>query len=176
MRTSVYVIVLGLALAGTAVAGPVEDSIVRQLHDQGFDRISVSRTFLGRSRIKASGRAIEREIIVNPATGEILRDYWVRRDKGESSIFSPGSGSSGSNSGSGSGNSGSGSDNSGPGSQNSGSGSGNSGRGSSNSGSGSGNSGSGSGNSGSGSGNSGSGGGNSGPGGGDDDDDDDDDD
>ena len=56
-------------------AGPVEESIARQLQNQGFRDITVRRTFLGRSRITAKSDRFEREIIVNPRTGEILRDY-----------------------------------------------------------------------------------------------------
>ncbi|MEO0939231.1 MAG: hypothetical protein AAFY38_13845 [Pseudomonadota bacterium] len=68
---------LFLVLAGAAFAGPVEDRIVRQLRNQGFTQIEVSRTWLGRSRILATGPRIEREIVVNPVTGEILRDFWT---------------------------------------------------------------------------------------------------
>ena len=66
------------ALAAVPVAGaePVEDEIISQLREQGYDTIRVSRTILGRRRIEATSELYWREIIVNPRTGEILRDYW----------------------------------------------------------------------------------------------------
>lgn len=76
-------------------AGPIEDSIVRQLRDQGFGDIEVRRTLLGRSRIVAQSDTLYREIIVNPVTGEILRDYWrpfEEREGGSGTIFDPTSG------------------------------------------------------------------------------------
>jgi len=58
--------------------------IVRQLERQGYDTVTVSRTLLGRVKIVATGRRGRREIIVNPSTGEILRDLRERegRDSG----------------------------------------------------------------------------------------------
>lgn len=68
----------GLALA--LAAGPVfarealVADIVRQLERRGYTSITVTDTWLGRVRILADGPKGSREIIVNPATGEILRD------------------------------------------------------------------------------------------------------
>jgi hypothetical protein len=53
------------------------DSVLDQLRNQGFDRISVKRTLLGRTQIIAQGKGGHREIILNPRTGEILRDLWI---------------------------------------------------------------------------------------------------
>ena len=87
-----------MGLTGAAIAGPVEDSIVTQLRDQGYIRISVSRTFLGRSRIVAHDGQIRREIVVNPVTGEILRDYWTRKaERGDFFLLDPKSWVSGGN-------------------------------------------------------------------------------
>ena len=77
-RRLILAAVLSL-LALPLQAGPAEDSIIRQLRDQGFAGIEVNRTLLGRLRITAQSRKLEREIILNPATGEILRDYWEER-------------------------------------------------------------------------------------------------
>jgi len=57
-----------------------QETIVSQLEAQGFSRITITRTFLGRIRIHATSRDLEREIIFNPRTGEILRDYWDEID------------------------------------------------------------------------------------------------
>jgi len=141
-------IVVFLTLAPAAAfadrADDVRDYIVGELREDGYSDIRMSRTLLGRMRFVALRHDARREIVVNPRTGEILRDYVQ--------FLASGSGGSGSgsygpvyddddddddNSGSGSSNSGSGSNNSGSGSNNSGSGSNNSGSGSSSSGSGS---------------------------------------
>lgn len=66
-----------LALGATpALAEQRVDKITRQLQSQGYTNIEVKRTWLGRVRIEAYQGALEREIVVNPRTGEILRDYW----------------------------------------------------------------------------------------------------
>ncbi len=55
----------------------IPQQIVTQLRDQGFREIRVSRTFLGRTRIVAENSEYRREIVINPSTGLILRDYWI---------------------------------------------------------------------------------------------------
>ncbi len=67
-------------LAGAAHAETRVQAIARHLAEQGYHDIEVSRTFLGRARIEAEKDGIEREIIVNPRSGEILRDYWEEDD------------------------------------------------------------------------------------------------
>ncbi|MFY0618734.1 hypothetical protein [Shimia sp.] len=66
--------------AGAALAESRTDAIARHLKSQGYTEIEVSRTWLGRMRIEAYKGTMEREIIVNPRTGEILRDYWEDDD------------------------------------------------------------------------------------------------
>ncbi|PYF09458.1 hypothetical protein C8J30_10830 [Rhodobacter viridis] len=56
------------------------DDVVAQLRAQGFKQINVSRTFLGRVKIEAQAPAVHREIVLNPKTGEILRDYTDAHD------------------------------------------------------------------------------------------------
>lgn len=141
-------LVLAIALApipASADIDSVRDRIVQELREDGYYEIRMNRTWLSRLRFVATRDDAVREIVVNPNTGVILRDYvkFLRRS-------GSGGGSSGSsndddydddkydddeyddeydNSGSGSYNSGSGSDddvkvdNSGSGSANSGSGS-----------------------------------------------------
>ena len=75
---------LFLTIPGLAAAQSVQDQIVSQLTAQGFTRIEVSRTLLGRVKIEARSPSLERELVFNPVTGEILRDYWQDRDDGES--------------------------------------------------------------------------------------------
>lgn len=52
-------------------------AVQRKLQSQGFTEISISYTLLGRSRIIAHGKRGTREIILNPKTGEVLRDLWT---------------------------------------------------------------------------------------------------
>ncbi|SHF63819.1 hypothetical protein SAMN05444339_10994 [Loktanella atrilutea] len=67
-------------LPSLAAAETVQESILSQLRDQGFTRIEVSRTLLGRTRLEATSDRLEREMVFNPQTGEILRDYWQERN------------------------------------------------------------------------------------------------
>lgn len=69
-----------LVFAAPVSAETVEESIVRQLREQGFERIRIERTLLGRLRIEAYSSSLERELVVNPNTGEVLRDYWEALD------------------------------------------------------------------------------------------------
>ena len=69
-------LVLALGVAGPVQADYV-DNVRNQLIEQGYRSISVSSTLLGRSKIVAQGKSGVREIILNPRTGEILRDQWT---------------------------------------------------------------------------------------------------
>ena len=111
--------IIGAVLAGLVLAAPARaegfaDAVIRQLQMQGFTEFRVNTTLLGRTRILASGDVGKREIVLNPATGEILRDLWLLRNgwDGLSGRSGNGGDSGGGNSGSG-GRSGSGSDTSG---------------------------------------------------------------
>lgn len=74
--------------AGMASAETLVDQVTRQLAAQGYTEITVSKTWLGRIRVEASGGTATREIILNPRTGEILRDYWEDEDGGEKGLLS----------------------------------------------------------------------------------------
>ncbi|GAB1479604.1 hypothetical protein MASR2M74_21690 [Paracoccaceae bacterium] len=67
-------------LPGAALAADFSDRIMRRLRKQGYTDISISRTLLGRVRIVAWRGGASREIILNPSTGEILRDVWTASD------------------------------------------------------------------------------------------------
>lgn len=133
---------LQLGLAAAAFAASAADQIVAQLRGQGFAKIEVEQTWLGRTRILAERGNASREIILNPNTGEILRDLWLTKSGKDTSNVQIGggngtissgsggtSGSSGNGGSGGSGGSGGGddddSDNSGSGSGSDNSGSGN---------------------------------------------------
>jgi hypothetical protein len=102
-RLFVHVFFLTLALAGGAMAQGYADDVVRQLNGQGYADISVTTTFLGRVRILAEGEGGHREIILNPRTGEILRDLWIVAGGAAPKVTIVDHSSSGSGSGSGSG-------------------------------------------------------------------------
>ena len=127
-----------MALAAPVDAQSVVEQIEAQLRDQGYSTITVSRTLLGRTQIEAASDTLQREIVLDPRTGEILRDYWQPINGASSAtvtISNPGSVAPGLSSGSGSSGSGSGSNSGSGGSGSSGHGSGGSGSGSSGSGS-----------------------------------------
>lgn len=77
-------IALGMLLAsGPAVAQSLEQRVIRQLEAQGYERITVGRTLLGRVRFRAQGPEGRREIVIDPRTGVILRDnLYIRRNGG----------------------------------------------------------------------------------------------
>ena len=71
-------IVLTLAtLAGPGTAAAYADNVEAQLTRQGFVNIASETTWLGRVRITADRGGGHREIVLNPRTGEILRDIWT---------------------------------------------------------------------------------------------------
>lgn len=81
-----------LTAAAFVLATPAHADFVtavqQKLQSQGFTEISTSYTLLGRSRIVAHSQKGTREIILNPKTGEVLRDLWVSAtDASGSSIF-----------------------------------------------------------------------------------------
>lgn len=68
-------LMLCLALPSAALSASAQDQIIAQLTGQGFSEFEVSRTWLGRTRIISESDLYWREIVFNPNTGEILRDY-----------------------------------------------------------------------------------------------------
>jgi len=78
-------ILIGLLNASPlpALAQSVQDQIISQLTDQGFGNFEISRTLLGRVRILTKSNTLSREMVFNPVTGEILRDYWYRISGGD---------------------------------------------------------------------------------------------
>jgi hypothetical protein len=118
------------ALCLTAVMGftpaygqTVEERYLEQLQSQGFNNVTVTRTWLGRTRITASSKSKKREIIFNTRSGEILRDYYEAEDDSQATeLLDLGSGDDG-----GTGNSGSSSNGGSSGGGNSGSSGGSSG-------------------------------------------------
>lgn len=69
------VLAIGLGLQGQlAFAQDFQAALLLQLRNSGYQIIETSTTLLGRIRIIAQGPNGWREIVLNPRTGEILRD------------------------------------------------------------------------------------------------------
>ncbi len=77
LKRLLIVLFLAAFLPGDAVAQTitVREFYVRELREDGYDSIRISRTFLGRLRFTGSQPGRRREIIVNPSNGAVLRDF-----------------------------------------------------------------------------------------------------
>ncbi len=53
---------------------PLIVTLTRQLESEGFELVTVGSSLLGRYRIEARSDKFEREMVVAPGTGTILRD------------------------------------------------------------------------------------------------------
>ena len=71
-RTSLLALLL---MAQAAWAADSLDAVVADLRRHGYSQIDVSRTWLGRTRILATGPAGTREMILSRNSGEVLRDH-----------------------------------------------------------------------------------------------------
>ena len=64
--------------APPSLATGLEDRIIASLETQGYTILERGYTFLGRWRVVVENADYHRELVFNPGTGEILRDYTVR--------------------------------------------------------------------------------------------------
>ena len=80
MRSLILAAVLAISMPVPAQARDVVTAWVKQLSLDGYEDISIQRTWLGRTRIFAEKGELEREIVINPRTGEVLRDYSRHED------------------------------------------------------------------------------------------------
>ena len=67
----------GLLAAQPAFAQSLADDIALQMTRLGFVEVAIDETWLGRVRVTGTRNGTSREIILNPNTGEILRDLWL---------------------------------------------------------------------------------------------------
>lgn len=65
------------SLAQTAAPQTAQERIITALHSEGYTVLQQERTFLGRMWLLVENDTLRREIVFNPGTGEILRDYSV---------------------------------------------------------------------------------------------------
>lgn len=69
---------LWVMMTGAALAQSVEQQVISALEAQGYRVLELHDTWLGRLRVIAENTEVRRELVFNPGTGEILRDYVVR--------------------------------------------------------------------------------------------------
>lgn len=78
------------AYPATGLAAPdVATQVTRQLQAQGYRDIVTRRTLLGRVVVTARGRAHDREIVVDPRSGVLLRDLVRPRGAGRARVAVP---------------------------------------------------------------------------------------
>ncbi len=76
LRILAFSVLLVLApLVASADSDTVRDRVIEELTEDGYQEIRISKTLLGRMRFVAIKPRHRREIVVNPRTGVILRDY-----------------------------------------------------------------------------------------------------
>ncbi len=81
--------ILAIAIVAAIGAAPafgqtaIQQRFVSELKQQGFGDLKINRTWLGRVRITAQSKDYKRELVFNPNSGEILRDYWEATKPGD---------------------------------------------------------------------------------------------
>ncbi len=88
MKHLILILILAMTPATAQANDAMRDRIIRELRDDGYTDIRIFRTFLGRLRFIARDDDTRREIVLNPATGVILRDYLRVLDTGTGSSSS----------------------------------------------------------------------------------------
>lgn len=73
-------LVVSLLCTPPAMAQSYRDRVIQNLTDQGFSNFRVRRTWLGYDQIIALGPDGRREVVLNPKTGAIQRDYLYTSD------------------------------------------------------------------------------------------------
>ena len=77
-RLTMMAMVLVALASAPALAATYDQTLISLLQKQGYSDVTASRTMLGRTRVVAIGSDHMREIILDPNTGEILRDLSKR--------------------------------------------------------------------------------------------------
>lgn len=77
LKKLLLILALSCGAALPAFADAVSDLVIGNLKAQGFTIVQMDRTWLGRMWILARNSEVQREVVFNPVTGEILRDYTV---------------------------------------------------------------------------------------------------
>ena len=77
LKRLLLVLALSLGTVLPALADAISDMVIANLKAQGFAVVQMDRTWLGRMWVLARNSEVQREVVFNPVTGEILRDYTV---------------------------------------------------------------------------------------------------
>lgn len=94
MRKLLMAMVCAGVIGLPAFAQTIDQRIAAGLEAEGYQIVTLYRTWLGRIYVIAETDDVRREMVFNPATGEVLRDYAVT--KGPRSGVADGSDSEGS--------------------------------------------------------------------------------
>jgi len=73
MRYFIFLIFFAAATAGLAQS--TEEQVIQNLRETGFTLVERKTSWLGRVILEFESETLEREIILNPVNGEIVRDY-----------------------------------------------------------------------------------------------------
>lgn len=95
MRKLLIIVALWAGFAGAVWARTIEEQLFANLRAQGYVIVEQGYTFLGRLRVLAQLGDMRREIVINPGTGEILRDYAFAAPEVASAHQAPGNGTDG---------------------------------------------------------------------------------
>jgi len=81
IKSTTAAIILSASMAAAQIPAqfandPVVLQIAEQLATQGFEITEVKITLLGRYKIEATAPGFEREIVLAPGAGTVLRDEW----------------------------------------------------------------------------------------------------
>lgn len=81
LNAAIALLALPVFAQHSKVQSPMESpatQVVQSLLEHGYVILKHERTWLGRGRILAKKDGMQREVVFNPGTGEILRDYAYR--------------------------------------------------------------------------------------------------
>lgn len=101
LKILLVVFLTAFAVPAFSEVAATVSAVAEELADHGYEVSRISKTFWGRVKIVARKDDLEREVILNPNTGEILRDL-VRRLRLKQGSDNAGSGNQSTTSGSGS--------------------------------------------------------------------------
>ncbi len=78
-----------LLAAAPAGAAPPDEAWTARLRSEGYPTVTVRRSLLGRVWIVATGPQGTREVVVDPVTGEVLRDFLLPAQVAEGAAETP---------------------------------------------------------------------------------------
>jgi hypothetical protein len=79
MKQTILAALCAVVLGQPVLAQSIDERIAASLQAEGYQIVTMNRTWLGRIYVIAETETLRREMVFNPATGEILRDYAVTK-------------------------------------------------------------------------------------------------